>query len=129
VSTDRRRLAGLIAILGGSGVLHFVAPRGYEKIVPPRLGDPASLVRQSGAAELACAAMLAMPNTRRLGGWASAALFVAVFPANVYTLKVLAPSRPKQAAALARLPLQWPMIAAAMKVARGAQPGRRVTRS
>jgi hypothetical protein len=35
-------------------------------------------------------------------------------------VKVVGPSKGKQAAAVARLPLQWPMIAAAMRVARGA---------
>jgi uncharacterized membrane protein len=115
---DKRRLASLIAILGGSGILHFVMPRPYEKIVPPQLGKPRRLVYASGAVELACAALLAKPKTRRVGALMSIGLFVGVFPANLYAVKVVGPAKPKQAAAIARLPLQWPMIANALKVAR-----------
>jgi uncharacterized membrane protein len=108
----------LTALLGGSGVLHFLAPAPYRKIVPPSFGDPAVLVRLSGVAELGCAALLAAPPTRRLGGWASAALFVAVFPANLYAVKAVGPRRTARAVAIARLPLQLPMIGSALAVAR-----------
>jgi uncharacterized membrane protein len=104
--------------LGGSGLLHFVAPVPYRKIVPPSLGDPDRLVELSGAAELGCAALLAVPATRRIGGWASAALFVAVFPANLYSVKVLRRHPAARAVAIARLPLQLPMITAALAVTR-----------
>ncbi len=105
-------------LLGGSGVLHFLAPGPYRKIVPPSLGDPDRLVKASGVAELGCAALLAVPVTRRFGGWVSAALFVAVFPANLYSVKVFARHPFARAAAVARLPLQLPMITAALAVAR-----------
>jgi uncharacterized membrane protein len=48
----------------------------------------------------------------------SVGLFVGVFPANLYAVKVVGPNKTKQAAAIARLPLQWPMISNALKVAR-----------
>jgi uncharacterized membrane protein len=114
----RRRVTRLVALLSGSGLLHFVAPAPYRKIVPPALGDPDRLVRMSGVAELGCAALLAVPATRRIGGWASAALFVAVFPANLYSVKVFSRHPAAQAVAIARLPLQLPMITAALAVAR-----------
>ena len=41
------------------------------------------VILASGVAELACAAGLLHPRTRRLAGWASAALLLAVFPGNV----------------------------------------------
>jgi uncharacterized membrane protein len=62
--------------------------------------------------------MLAAPRSRRLGGLASAALFVGVFPANIYAVKVMGGTRVGRAAAIARLPLQWPLITAALQVAR-----------
>ena len=40
-----------------------------------------------GAAEFGCAAMLTIPATRRFGGLCTAALMVAVYPANIYTVK------------------------------------------
>jgi uncharacterized membrane protein len=46
-----------------------------------------------------------MPRTRRLGGWASVALLVGVFPANVQH------ALDDGGAVWLRLPLQWPLIA------------------
>ena len=120
MSSDERRIAILVGILAGSAVLHFAIPRPYERIVPPRLGDRRRLVYGSGVAELGCAAMLVVPSTRRIGGLASAGLFVAVFPANIYAVKVMGRTRIGRLAAIARLPLQWPLITAALKIARDA---------
>jgi uncharacterized membrane protein len=92
-------------------------PKPYEKIVPPQLGHARTFVLASGAAELACAALLVAPPTRRLGALLSAGLFVAVFPANLYAVTIMS-HRLTRAAAIARLPLQVPMVAAALKVAR-----------
>jgi uncharacterized membrane protein len=114
-----RRVGGLIAILAGSGVLHMVVPKPYERIVPPRLGDPRTLVYLSGIAELGCAALLAGRRTRRAGGLLSAGLFIGVFPANLYAVKVMG-NRFTKTAAVARLPLQVPMVTAALRVAREA---------
>jgi uncharacterized membrane protein len=108
----------LMGMLGVSGVLHFAIPKQYERIVPPGLGDARMLVLASGAAELACAGLLAAPKTRRIGALLSAGLFVAVFPANVYSVKVLGTNKASRAGAIARLPLQIPMIRSALKVAR-----------
>jgi uncharacterized membrane protein len=119
VTPAERRIARLTALLAGSGVLHFLAPAPYRKIVPPSLGDPDRLVLLSGVAELGCAALLAVPQTRRLGGWASAALFVAVFPANLYAVKAVGSHRVARSLAIARLPLQLPMVTSALAVARG----------
>jgi uncharacterized membrane protein len=117
VAPEQRRIAVLIGILGGSAVMHMIVPRPYEKIVPPRLGDPRTIVYASGVAELGCAALLAGPRTRRLGGLLSAGLFVGVFPANLYAVKMMG-NRFTKAAAIARLPLQIPMVTSALRVAR-----------
>ncbi|MFD3509123.1 hypothetical protein [Nocardia sp. NPDC058666] len=105
------------------GTLHFVAPKPFDKIVPPQLpGNPRTYTYASGVAELGVATALAVPRTRRLGGWLAAALFIGVFPANIQmTVDVVGnPKAPKafKAGALARLPLQIPMIVAALRVAR-----------
>jgi uncharacterized membrane protein len=118
VSPDQRRLRALQGILGGSGVLHFAIPKAYQKIVPPQLGNPRSLVLASGLAELGCAALLSAPATRRIGALLSAGLFVAVFPANLYAVTLTGGNRLAKAGAIARLPLQVPMVTAALKVAR-----------
>jgi uncharacterized membrane protein len=65
-------LALLLAVAGGS---HFAAPRIYDPIVPRKLpGPPRMWTYLSGAAELAVAAAVAHPHTRRAGGLAAAAL-------------------------------------------------------
>ena len=115
-------LAGGLATIG---VLHFVAPKPFAQIVPKRLPNPGALVAISGAAELACAALVAVPRTRRIGALASAALFVGVYPANVQmALDARKTSNTRyQAIAYGRLPLQVPLILWALRVARSAAPG------
>jgi uncharacterized membrane protein len=111
-------LAGLLTVTGS---LHFLTPRPYAAIVPSQLPAPTGIVYASGVAELLCAAGLAVPRTRRLAGWATAALFVAVFPANVVmALGSGGRSDVYQTGAWARLPLQIPLIAWALSVARPA---------
>ena len=112
------RAAVLGALLGGSGVLHLVRPRTYEWLVPPELGSARSWVTVTGVAELGTAALLAAPATRRAGGWAAAGLLTAFTPAHLHTFRVI-PKKPlPMAVALVRLPLQVPLVLAALRVAR-----------
>ena len=67
-----------------AGVMHFVKPRWYESIMPPRLPAHRELVYASGVAEIAGGALTLHPKTRRAGSLFSVATLVAVFPANVY---------------------------------------------
>jgi len=101
----------LTAVLATSGTLHFLSPRAFVAIVPKRLPAKEALVAVSGAAELACAALLLHPRTRRAGGVATATLFAAVFPANVsMALRSTRRSWRYRVLAWARLPLQLPLI-------------------
>jgi uncharacterized membrane protein len=88
-------------------------------IVPRRFPHKAELVAVSGVAELVCAGLLAHPAGRAVGGPASAALFAAVFPANV-SMALRSGSRPLwfRAVAWARLPLQIPLIIWSLRVGR-----------
>jgi uncharacterized membrane protein len=116
----RRDAAALAALLGGMGVLHFVTPKPFDAIVPRSLpGSPRTWTYLSGVAELAVAAAVAHPRTRRAGGLAAAALFVAVFPANVRMAADWRHASPaKRAIAFGRLPLQAPLVAWAWRVSR-----------
>jgi len=67
-----------------AGVLHFVVPELYVQIVPPVLPAALALVYLSGLAEVAVGVGLLIPRTRRYAAWATVALLVAIFPANVY---------------------------------------------
>ncbi|WP_185903231.1 DoxX family protein [Halonotius terrestris] len=67
-----------------AGVLHFVVPELYAQIIPPFLPAPLALVYLSGVAEIAVGVGVLIPRTRRYAAWATIALLVAIFPANVY---------------------------------------------
>jgi uncharacterized membrane protein len=111
--------AALAAALGGSGVLHLVRPRTYEWLVPPELGDRRAWVLGTGVAEVATAGLMAAPQTRRAGGWAAAALLIGFVPAHLHTFRVV-PRRPLPLlVAAVRLPLQVPLVAVALRMARG----------
>jgi uncharacterized membrane protein len=109
----------LAAAFGGSGVLHLVRPRTYEWMVPPELGGARAWVLGSGVAEVAAAVLLSAPATRRAGGWAAAGLLASFVPAHLHHFRVARGNPALLAAAAVRLPLQAPMIAAALRVARG----------
>lgn len=119
-SWERTRVGALTGLLGTAGALHFVRPKVFESLIPRRLpGKPRSWVLASGGAELACAAAVAHPRTRRVGAGASAALFVAVFPGNVkMALDYQRVRRPgwQRAVAWGRLPLQGSLISWAWRV-------------
>ncbi len=113
-------LAGLLA---AAGAAHLARPRPFDALVPRTLpGSPRAWTYASGAAELALAAGVALPRTRRAAALAGAAFFTAVFPANV---KMAHDWRhrpaPLRAAAYARLPLQLPLVLWARGVARDAE--------
>ncbi|MBW3646701.1 MAG: hypothetical protein KY440_02840 [Actinobacteria bacterium] len=115
----------LAALLTATGLVHFISPGSYDGLIPPFLPNPRAWIYGSGIAELACAAAVAIPATRRGGGLASAVLFVAVFPGNLYM--AIEPGDVPRWAALARLPLQIPLVLWALQVARRTvrAPGRR----
>jgi len=119
MSRDIKALSGIFVV---SGIAHFVRPGPYEAIVPKPLPYKRELVHASGVAEIACAAMMLHPRTRRLGGLASAGLLAAVFPANVQmTVSALQSEKAPwwfKLGTIARLPLQLPMIRTALKAAR-----------
>ena len=110
----------LAEMLAATGVLHIVAPKQFDTIVPRWLPGPRRRwTYLSGAAELGVAAAVAAARTRRWGGLAAAALFVGVFPANVQmALAWRDRPLPYRAAAWARLPLQIPLIAWALRASR-----------
>ena len=109
----------LAAVVGGSGVLHLASPGFYEALIPPFLGSPRAWVYASGVVELACATALLVPRTREKGALATAALLVAVFPGNVYL--AFEPGDIPRWAAVARLPLQVPLVLWALQVWRTAR--------
>ncbi|MEU7296845.1 DoxX family protein [Streptomyces exfoliatus] len=118
--TPARSALLLAGLLASAGVAHFVAPKQFDATVPRALpGSPRTWTAASGAVELALAAGLVVPATRRASAHATALFFAGVFPANV---KMAYDWRhrpaPVRALAYARLPLQVPLILWARRAAR-----------
>ena len=108
------------AMLMGIGTVHFLAPKPFDDIVPAELpGDARLYTYASGVVEIATGALLVPRRTRRLAALAAALLFVGVFPANINMCRLWwSKPWPMRIAALARLPLQIPMITTALKIRR-----------
>ncbi|MBO1756078.1 DoxX family protein [Allobranchiibius sp. CTAmp26] len=117
LSTGTKIVAALFA---GSSVIHTFRPQVFEDTVPDVLPYHRELVYLSGAAEILCAVGLMVPRTRHYAAIASAALLVAVFPANVQMVVDAGEDLVRNGAntqrgitlgvLLVRLPLQWPLI-------------------
>lgn len=110
----------LIGLLGGAGVLHFLRPEPFDSIVPKQVpGSARFWTYASGVGELACAGLLAAPQdkARRAGGLATAALMVAVWPAN-FQMAVDWNKKTwwHKAIGWGRLPLQLPLISGGWKI-------------
>lgn len=117
---------GLAALFLTSGAIHLARPQTYEPIVPHALSRKREIVYASGVAEIVCALGLLHPRTRKVAGLASAALLVAVLPANVQMSADHAKRAQRRddvgskaffAATVARLPMQWPLIRTALRAA------------
>ena len=129
MSVDRIRRwapAWLAALFLASGTLHLVRPQFFRPLIPSRFPARDAIVGVSGLAELACAGGLLMRAP--WAGPASAILLAGVFPGNV-TFAVKAVTDPRASrllrlAAIVRLPLQAPLIWAALQ----ARPIRRQPR-
>lgn len=117
--TRTTRLLALLFTV--SATVHLVRPQTFEPLMPSWVRAHREVILASGVAELACAAGLVVPATRRPAGWASALLLVGVFPGNVKmaTDALATDNTGLKAAALLRLPLQVPMIRWALRAARG----------
>lgn len=120
MTTATRTAWALTALCGGMGIAHFAQPEPFDELIPPALpGSARAWTYGSGVAELAVAGLLAVPATRRVGGYAAAALFVGVYPGN---LQMAWNWRhrpwPQQLVSLGRLPMQADLVRRALLVAR-----------
>jgi len=92
-----------------AGALHFVIPRQYEAIVPPRIARwKKEVVVISGVAEIAGGIAVLPERTRRGARWWLLATLVAVYPANIHMAVNSKDFKQIPAAALwCRLPVQF----------------------
>jgi uncharacterized membrane protein len=119
---QRRLRVVLASIMVGIGILHFLVPTPFVRIVPSALPDPLLLVIVSGFFEVAGGVGLLVARVRRAASIGLVLLYLAVFPANINMAL-----HPEISAAFgiplwslwARLPLQAVFIAWALWVGRG----------
>lgn len=115
----RLRVGGGLVFMA---ILHVLVPKQFIKIIPKRLGAPRFWNLAAGAAEGAAGALLLSsdPQKQKAGGALATATFVAVYPANInMALQAGAPTNPAAIAAWLRLPMQFPMIASGIHLAKG----------
>jgi uncharacterized membrane protein len=119
-SARKRRLRAVLASgMIGVGILHFVVPGFFVRIVPSALPAPLTLVLVSGVFEILGGVGLLVPRVRRAASFGLVLLYLAVFPANVnMTLhpEIGAGFGIPEWAVWARLPLQAVFIAWALWV-------------
>lgn len=73
---------GILFIFTGVG--HFIQTAPMAQMLPEFVPFRVPLVYLTGLLEFAIAAGFFIPATRRLAGWAAAAVLVLFFPANIY---------------------------------------------
>jgi len=105
----------LSANMVGIGILHFTNAPTFVSIMPPFLPWHLELVYLSGAIEIALGLLLLPWASRNFAAWSLIALYVAVYPANIYmalgqpTLEGLPEGmeQPSKLLAWLRLPFQF----------------------
>ncbi len=85
MKTLKKILQWLLAIaMIFAGINHFISPNFYLRMMPPVLPAPLFLIYLSGIIEIALGVLFLIPKFSRLAAWGLIALFVAVYPANIY---------------------------------------------
>ncbi|WP_247235015.1 DoxX family protein [Telluribacter sp. SYSU D00476] len=101
-------------IMGGvyivAGILHFVIPKFYLRIMPPFLPAHQLLVALSGVAEILLGVAMFFPATRSWAAWGIILLLIAVFPANIYMAYADKFQHLSPLVRWGRLPLQFLLI-------------------
>lgn len=117
---------GLAVMFVMTGTAHFVEPKRSQFIamVPEPLPGPL-LVAITGVLEIVAAVALLTPPAlipvRQAAAWSSAALLIALFPANVHAAQMGPESGVPHTDLWVRTPIQAVFIAAALVIAFGGQ--------
>ena len=109
---------GIFVLL--AGLTHFAHPDFFDAIVPPWLPpNERCWTYSSGIAEIVIGIAVLLPKYRKIGALASVALFVAVYPANMFMVWDWRDrSAAEQVVSWVRLPFQFVFIWMALIVAR-----------
>lgn len=84
-AAPRTALRWLLALAyAAAGYLHLARPAPFLAITPPWVPEPELVIAATGVAELAGAAGLMHPATRKAAGWGLALYALCVWPANFH---------------------------------------------
>ena len=84
---SRWYIAGLVGqslLYAAGGINHFVHGQTYVAIMPPHYSHPLAWVQFTGAAEIAGAIGLLVPQTRRAAAWGIIAMLVGYYDVHFY---------------------------------------------
>jgi len=99
------------------GIVHFLDPDFFLKIMPPYLPWHLELVYISGFFEILLGILLLIKSYRTYAAWGLILLFLAVYPANIYLAFNESPQKALEIspflASWVRLPIQFVLIALA----------------
>lgn len=109
--THRYIIGGLFII---TGILHFLKPELFVKIMPDYIPYHLAMVYASGVAEITGGIGIFFENTQFWAGWGLILLLIAVFPANInMTIESVQRSGYSSLysiATIVRLPLQFVLM-------------------
>ncbi|ARF53473.1 hypothetical protein [Streptomyces gilvosporeus] len=114
----------LAVFLAVTGVMHFLTPGYFRTLVPAWFRRERLLVAVTGAAEVVVGALVLVPCSRSVGGWAAVFLITCYQVSHADALRRARPDRPRvlerPVGAVARLVVNVLYIAWAIAVARSA---------
>lgn len=94
-----------------AGIMHFVKPKMFVRIVPPYIPKHSIMVMISGVLEILLGIGVLFPKTQSWSALGLMILLVAVFPANIYMAQKFYQKGHKYTwVTIARLPLQLLLI-------------------
>ena len=108
IKTISKTLLAIFMI--GAGIMHFVNPAFFLKIMPPYLPLHEELVLLSGICELLLGILLLVPACSQWAAWGIVALLIAVFPANLHVFQHQEMIPAPHLVHLLRLPMQGVLI-------------------
>lgn len=102
-------LLGVLFVI--AGMIHFWKPKIYEKIIPPYIPAPGSMVIITGIIEMLLGFMLMNKASQDEAAWGIIILLILFIPVHIYMLQNEEASMklPKWALVL-RLPLQFALM-------------------
>ncbi|OUS18641.1 hypothetical protein A9Q93_03615 [Nonlabens dokdonensis] len=89
-TTLKRKLLlySFVAFYAFAGIMHFITPEVYLKVIPDWLGNKILLNYAAGAVEIAVAVLALIRTTRKFAGYLAIAMLAAFIISHVYFIQI-----------------------------------------